>query len=149
MWLPSDAATFDGRNVFAPVAANLCRGIDIEEMGPRLDPALLTPSLLPFSAEKDGVIQADVLWIDRFGNVQLNVSPEQLADFGEQVVVTAGNHRFVTQRVAGFDSLAPGATGLIIDANGLVALVLDQASAAERYAMAEQDSVTLARPENA
>ncbi|NIR36421.1 MAG: SAM-dependent chlorinase/fluorinase, partial [Actinobacteria bacterium] len=68
-------ATFDGRDVFAPAAAHLCNGVPLTDLGPEIDPAGLMPGVLPVSREENGEIVAEVLWVDRFGNCQLNVDP--------------------------------------------------------------------------
>ena len=37
--LPAVGATFAGRDVFAPVAAHLCNGVDLAELGDPIDPS--------------------------------------------------------------------------------------------------------------
>ena len=41
--LTTEAATFDGRDVFAPAAAHLCLGVDLAELGPPIDPVIAVP----------------------------------------------------------------------------------------------------------
>ena len=76
--LPTEAATFDGRDVFAPAAAHLCLGVDLAELGPPIDPVSLFPAMVPLTREEEGRLHAEVLWVDRYGNAQLNVDPEEL-----------------------------------------------------------------------
>src|SRR5215472_8655900 len=45
--LPSPGPTFAGRDIFAPVAAHLCNGVAIEEVGDALDPQDLLPGIVP------------------------------------------------------------------------------------------------------
>ena len=66
--LPAPGATFDGRDVFGPAAAHLCAGVDLGELGPEVDGDTLVPGVLPVLREDDGVMTAEVLWVDRFGN---------------------------------------------------------------------------------
>lgn len=64
------SATFEGRDVFAPAAAWLARGVAPERFGPEvLDPVRLSSSPAPSSGES----VVPVLWVDRFGNVVLDV----------------------------------------------------------------------------
>jgi S-adenosylmethionine hydrolase len=42
--LDAPGATFAGRDVFAPAAAHLCNGVELTELGPEVDPALLLPA---------------------------------------------------------------------------------------------------------
>lgn len=143
LWLASPSTTFSGRDVFAPVAAHLCSGVSLEEVGVEIDPATLVPGLIPFSGEKDGVLHADVVWIDGFGNAQLNVTASQLADFGDVIVVMHSNNAMDVHRARSFGELQPGHTGIIEDANGLMSIVINQGSAASRHQISVGDPVTI------
>src|SRR5256885_804875 len=76
--LPAPGPTFAGRDIFAPAAAYLCSDVDLGELGESIDPVTLLPSILPLTRSENGKIVGEVLWVDRFGNVQLNVDPEEL-----------------------------------------------------------------------
>src|SRR5437588_6792444 len=73
--LPAPGPTFAGRDVFAPAAAYLCDGVDLLELGETVDPLSLLPGILPLTRAENGKPVGQVLWVDRFGNVQLNVGP--------------------------------------------------------------------------
>ena len=45
--LPSPGATFAGRDIFAPVAAHLCAGVALEDLGTRIEPSSLQPGMIP------------------------------------------------------------------------------------------------------
>jgi S-adenosylmethionine hydrolase len=69
---PTVSATFEGRDVFAPAAAWVARGIPIERFGPEAcDLARL--ELPAFRAEAGQPVSVRALLVDRFGNVTLNV----------------------------------------------------------------------------
>ena len=76
---PTPSATFHGRDVFAPVAAHLARGVDLEEVGRTIAPETLVRldlgrwRMLPDGAE--GTIQA----MDRFGNLISSIPGSVLA----------------------------------------------------------------------
>lgn len=72
------SSTFHGRDVFAPAAAHLCRGVEPAEFGPALDPASLVRLTVPEPELHSTWIRGEVLYVDRFGNVQLNMSREHL-----------------------------------------------------------------------
>ena len=73
--------TFDGRDVFAPAAAWLSKGVKAEEFGPEVkDPMKLT---LAESSLKGGKISGRVLHVDRFGNCITNIGLEQLLKLGK------------------------------------------------------------------
>ncbi len=140
--LPAPGMVFDGRDVFAPVAAHLCAGVPITEFGPEINTASLKPGILPVTHEKDGMLRAEVLWQDRFGNLQLNVGPEDLAAPRSVRVGWTGRDEVVPW-VSTFAEVAPGGLGLLIDSYGLVALVADRTSAADVTGLGPGSEVTL------
>lgn len=142
--LDDAASTFDGRDIFGPVAAHLCLGVELNRLGTAIDPGLLTPGLLPVSQPTDdGGIEAEVLWIDRFGNAQLNVDPEELADWPQAVTVEGGRLPRTAMRVTAFGDIPTGGVGLVVDSYGLLALAVDRSSAAIELQLSEGSQVTL------
>jgi len=89
---------FDGRDVFAPAAAYLCGGTPLEDLGEEVDPAGLLPGVLPLSRDEDGALVAEVLWVDRYGNVQLNLDPEELDAMGDHFEVQLDSGRRSARR---------------------------------------------------
>ncbi len=141
---PAISSTFDGRDVFAPVAAHLCLGVPLHELGSPIDPALLLPGLLPVSEpDSGGGLKAEILWIDRFGNAQLNVDPADIADWPATVTVSGGRLPRNAVRVNTFGEIPTGAVGLLVDSYGLLALAVDRGSVAAELALAEGDELTL------
>lgn len=142
--LPAPGPTFDGRDVFGPAAAHLCAGVALDELGTLIDPNLLRPGILPVAGpDKDGSYAAEVLWIDRFGNAQLNVDPDEVAAFGDAITLSAGGQTRTVQRVRSFSEVPPGGVGLIVDAYGLLAITVDRGSAAAELRLNEGDAVSL------
>jgi S-adenosylmethionine hydrolase len=76
--LPETSATFHGRDIFAPVAAHLAIGADFGSVGPSVDPASLVrlPGLEPSIG--DGALEANVAYVDSFGNLRLAARPAAL-----------------------------------------------------------------------
>ena len=161
--LAAPGSTFDGRDVFAPAAAHLCAGVPPEELGTAIDPIQLMPGILPVSdVGDDGSLAAEVLWVDRFGNVQLNVDPAQLVDWPPTVRVTIGGaldnpatnpggadqatnpgaSRIAT-RVASFADIGVGGLGVLVDSYGLITLAVDQGSAAAELQLRDSDQISL------
>ncbi len=64
---PDPSPTFHGRDIFAPAAAHLARGIPLAELGPSLD----RPQLLDIAppVREDRAIQGRIAHVDRFGNL--------------------------------------------------------------------------------
>jgi S-adenosyl-L-methionine hydrolase (adenosine-forming) len=144
--LPAPGPTFAGRDIFGPAAAHLCNGVELAELGPAVDPLSLRPGLVPLSRREGDRLETEVLWVDRFGNIQLNVGPDDVEWLGERVTLRwSGNVRSAL-RVHAYQDLGPGQLGLLVDSYGLMAVVLEQASAADELAVRAGDAVTLALP---
>jgi S-adenosyl-L-methionine hydrolase (adenosine-forming) len=144
--LAAPGATFAGRDVFAPVAARLSNGMPIEECGTAIDPNLLLPGVLPLSRNEDGVLHAEVLWVDHFGNAQLNLDPDEVHVLGSVVSIRFGgiDAQARTARVTTtYADLKTGEIGLVIDSYGLLAVSLDRASAARELGLAENMAVII------
>ncbi len=145
--LEAPGPTFGGRDVFAPAAAALCRGVPLDELGPDVDPITLRPGLFPLPQIEDDGIGAEVLWVDRYGNAQLNLGPDDLEPLGlagDRVLVRIEGAERTARRVAAYAELAAGELGLAVDSYGLLALVLDQRSAAAELGIDASAAVTLA-----
>jgi len=152
--LPAPGATFAGRDIFAPAAAHLANGVDLAELGESIDPALLLPGVVPLSRLEADVLLCEVLWVDHFGNCQLNVGPDELAELAEadtRVRVSVGDLSDPIVRVAAvadaFAEVPGGAVGLVVDSYGMLALALDRRSAAEELGIAAGDQVRITRLE--
>ena len=143
---PELGRTFDGRDVFAPAAAHLCCGVPLSALGPAINPATLTPGMLPVSHRDGDDLVAEVLWIDRFGNCQLNLDPgdlEELAPAGAPLQIAAGDDLRTAERVGAYAEVSAGRVGLITDSSGLVSLAVPRRSAADDLGLHEGAEVRL------
>jgi S-adenosylmethionine hydrolase len=145
----SPGPTFAGRDVFAPAAAYLCTGVAMTDLGSEVDPAGLLPGVLPVShLDDEGDLVAEVLWVDRFGNAQLNVDPlevETLVGDEASVELAFGGVSRVASRSVTYEAVGAGAVGLVVDSYGLVSVVADRSSAAGDLGLAAGTEVRLRR----
>ena len=148
--LETPGATFAGRDIFAPVAAHLCNGVDLAELGSAVDPAALMPGTIPLPRHEGDEVIAEVLWVDRFGNCQINLGSEELPP-GWGTVLTlrlddptsaTGSVRRSVRRCSTFGEIG-GGIGLVADSHGLFAVCLDRGSAAAELGIGEGDQVVL------
>jgi len=141
--LESPGPTFAGRDVFAPVAAHLCLGAGLEDVGVPIPVHSLVPGVVPVSRTDGDQIHAEVLWIDRFGNLQLNLDPTELVPLGDALRLTAGDIGRNAVRVSSYSSLESGELGVLVDSYGLVAIAVNRGSAAMELNCVEGDSITV------
>jgi S-adenosylmethionine hydrolase len=133
-WLAHVSATFHGRDIFAPVAANLANGLDPARLGPELDPATLVRLPEPHRSIEQGRVESDVLVVDRFGNVQLaatagDVHAAGLA-LGTPLTVRAGSAVLSATLSTTFGEVAPGAAVVHVDSSDHLAVAINGGSAA-------------------
>ena len=140
-------ATFDGRDVFAPAAAHLCNGVPLDELGPEIDTASLIPGVLAVSQFQGDELVAEVLWIDRFGNCQLNVDPVDAVDFGLTMTVGTPTATKIGMLVGAYDEIPTGRVGLLVDSSGLLSLAVARGSAAAELGLDEGDEIRLSTTE--
>jgi S-adenosylmethionine hydrolase len=94
-FLPTISNTFHGRDVFAPVAAHLSKGVNHKELGERIDKVnkidLPKPILSP-----GGKLTAEIIYVDSFGNLITNINKEVIDRMKvgtEKVSITMGRRR--------------------------------------------------------
>jgi S-adenosylmethionine hydrolase len=142
--LESVSLTFHGRDVFSPAAAHLATGVDPAELGPELDPATLVRIPLPEPEVGTRRVRATILYVDRFGNVQLNLGLEHLEQIGihpgTQVELQLPLDRYFAVAATTFADARPGDIILYEDAYGNVSIAIRDGDAADMFsAEAGQD----------
>ncbi|HEY5578115.1 MAG TPA: SAM-dependent chlorinase/fluorinase [Acidimicrobiia bacterium] len=150
--IPSAGATFEARDRFAPAAAMLASGeARLEDVGPEFAAAALTPLLLPVPEVSSDEVQGEVWWVDRFGNAQTNVGPEELEALGlgvgdaVQIAIGAVQHRLPWVRA--YSEVGEGEAIVVVDSSGLISLSVREDRAAERLGAFERTAVRFRRPE--
>jgi len=142
--LDAPGPTFAGRDIFAPAAAHLANGVDLSELGEAVDPYSLLPGIVPLTREENGGLVGEVLWVDRFGNAQLNVGPDEVVAMGDRVLVTIGDKPpRLALRVTSYAALKAGQVGLVVDSYGLLSVALNRRSAADELRIGSGDAITL------
>jgi S-adenosylmethionine hydrolase len=131
------ARTFHGRDVFVPAAAHLAVGVRLADLGPSVEPGELVRLELPEPTLGTRRIRATVLYVDRFGNVQLNLRSEHLEQVGigpgSQVEVEVGFERYYAVVARTFAEVRPGDIVLYEDAYWNIALAINQGNAAVMF----------------
>jgi S-adenosylmethionine hydrolase len=166
---PDRGTTFDGRDLFAPAAAALCSGVALEELGAAIDQASLVRLIGGVVEEgrlHDGrcCLRSEVTWVDRFGNLQLAAT---VADARVAGIPLTGRVELAARLESGredpdglprslvpdgmqlrcvdaFGELEQGEFGLLVDANGHLAVVAGEASAARWLNVAAGELLVLA-----
>jgi len=145
--LDSVSRTFHGRDLFAPAAAHLALGVAPAELGPPIDPQALVRLDLPEPDVGQNRIRATVLYVDHFGNIQLNLKRRHLEDAGVLPGVTVelelALERYFAVAARTFADARPGDIILYEDSFGNVAIAISGGSAADLFGANASDDVRI------
>ena len=148
--LASPGPTFAGRDILAPAAGYLGRGVSLGELGEEIDPAGMVPGLVSLPTDEDGAIVGEVWWVDRFGNCQLNIDPAELqrlgADIGGSLELRFGGQARMARWVRTYADAKPSELVVLVDSYGLVSVALDRRSAAEELGLRGGSALTVVPP---
>ncbi|HKA69960.1 MAG TPA: SAM-dependent chlorinase/fluorinase [Actinomycetes bacterium] len=153
--------TFHGRDVFAPVAARLALGLRPAEVGPPLPVEHLARLPDPVVVVTPGRLTAEILMVDRYGNLQTAARLEQLtAAVGEGgsaaedgslpgaaddrvLTVEAGDNALAARLGTTYGSVPPGEAVVYLDSAGLVAVARNGADAATALRVGAGDQIMI------
>jgi S-adenosyl-L-methionine hydrolase (adenosine-forming) len=127
--LPVVSRTFEGRDRFAPAAAWLASGVELTQLGPRVD--ALARVHVPLARVSDRSIDGEVLRVDRFGNLVTNIfaAPLELMAESSGVTVTIAG-RTAGGVVAAYAEIPDGELGALIGSTGQLEIAAGGGSAA-------------------
>ena len=143
LFLPHVSRTFHGRDVFAPVAARLRKGLPIEKVGP---PATHFVKLeWPAPKPKGTSIDGEIVYIDRFGNAITNLDPDSLAAIGTSGVrlVVFGRRRCPLKPL--YQAVPTGKPVAVFGSSGFLELAVNGGSAARLLGLNVGDRVSVRR----
>jgi S-adenosyl-L-methionine hydrolase (adenosine-forming) len=137
--LPFVSRTFHGRDLFSPAAAHLSRGVPLGELGPPIAADALVRLDLPRPDVSTNRIRATVLYVDAFGNIQLNLTREHLEQAGvvpgTKVELAIGSERYYAIMTRTFSDARPGDIVLYEDAYRNVAVAINRGNARAMFAV--------------
>ena len=125
--------TFHGRDIFAPVAAHLSRGVPLRKFGPALKDFVRLARSEP--RRTGNSIQGEVVYVDRFGNAITNIDAAALGSLGSGGAgVFAGQRRLC--KVAAFYQAVPrGKIVAVSGSSGLLEISVNGGNAARRLGL--------------
>lgn len=126
----SRSNTFHGRDVFAPAAAHLSRGVTLEELGEPLDELISYRWMQPI-ADKDG-LEGTIIHIDKFGNLITNISSELIDEVltDKRVKIYVGNV-ILNEINTTFGAVTEGEPVAYIGSAGMLEVGINQGDAQE------------------
>jgi S-adenosylmethionine hydrolase len=139
--------TFHGRDIFSPAAAHLALGVDLGELGPPVEPGELLRLEVPEPQVGSSRIRATALYVDRFGNIQLNLRSEDVEQIGivpgTKVELEVRFERYFAIAAGTFAEVRPGDVVVYEDAYRSIALAINQGNAAHMFSVRVGEEVLL------
>ena len=146
-FLPEVSSTFHGRDIFAPVAARIATGLELESLGRAVRsyhrqtlPRPRRRRLPPRSAKGRQMVEerGEVMYVDRFGNVVTNIPPRR----GDRLkcMETARSHRFHRIEPT-YGSVPRGTALLLVGSLGFLEIAVNRGSAASDLDLRRGDPV--------
>ena len=141
-FLPQVSNTFHGRDIFAPVAAHLSRGVPMDKLGNPVTQPLLLPITKPQVTDK--AIIGQVIWIDSFGNLVTDISHEilELLAGRNSIVICAGSAR-IGHINRSYAESAIGEVLAIVGSFNRLEISINQGSAAQALGLKRGDTITI------
>ncbi len=128
-WLPDLSRSFHGRDIFSPIGAHLVNGIPLNRLGaPIDDPIRVT---LPKPVRTENGWEAEVTWVDTFGNLSTNLAAGQLPADKENIMIKVGKTTIEGVRET-FGEAESGSLIALIDSSGALAVSVVNGNAAEQ-----------------
>ena len=133
--------TFHGRDIFAPAAAHLARGLEPARLGPSVtDPVRLS---WPEARVGAGRVGGAVVHIDRFGNLVTSIHAEALAPLGSKVAVRVAGRTVPLVRTYG--ELRRGTPGALVGSSNRLEIAVNAGSAARALRAGRGTRVVVSR----
>ena len=132
---PLPSSTFHGRDIFAPCAAHLSRGIPIDELGSPVN--LEDVFFLPYEKPriKNNTLQGEIAYADHFGNLETNLPGHYLQEIeikeGEQLTIQVGDKKFIATYQLPYAAVSRGELIVHPDSSGYLEIAAYQDSARE------------------
>ena len=138
-WLPEISHVFHGRDIFAPCAAHLARGVAIQVLGAEIFDPILMPVDKP-SETGFGFI-GKIIHIDHFGNLSTNIRREHLGTHKTLIVKTPnGNFEGLFKT---FGDCPAGTLMALLGSTGNLILSEVNGSAADRLNLKIDDRIEI------
>jgi S-adenosylmethionine hydrolase len=141
--------TFHGRDIFAPVGAQLAKGLPINELGKPIDRAdLVRLNNLKPHITANGVVTGVVVSIDHFGNMISNIDWNFIRHHFPAATESSLRFYIGDQIIAGlsasYDSIEPGSPLAIIGSRGYFEIAVNSGSARQYFGTRRGDPVKVA-----
>lgn len=138
--MPEVSGTFHGRDVFAPAAAHLSRGVKPAAFG-KAKPALVELPEMAWTLQPEG-LAGEVIHIDRFGNAITSIPGSDLGRIAQGAkAASIGRRNFPIKSF--YAEVPEGQPLCLVGSTGLVELAINGGDAAKSFRIRRGDRVRI------
>ena len=138
--------TFHGRDIFAPVAAHISKGVSCNKIGKRINDFVSIPIKEP--AIRKNIIVGEMLYIDRFGNLITNISKEDfessLSQSKRKIFKIKINDFRIRSLSASYSSAKWKNLSAIWGSHGYLEIFSKEGNAGERFRIKPGEKISIA-----
>ena len=137
-------ATFEGRDIFAPVAAHLAQGVPIESFGRKLDQMIRLHVSQPLISNH--YISGKIIHIDGFGNIITNITYSQIQNLitiGHKYQVTINQLTKTMKYMKSYGYVSPGELIIITGSSNYMEISINQGNAQKLFDAMTGDSIAI------
>ncbi len=149
LWNPSAARTFRGRDVFSPVAARLAAGLPLDQVGSPLEVDELERIELRQPTVEADHVHGEVVQVDHFGNLTLNLQRAHLERagmrVGDDVELRCSGRSIVVPFLLTYGEVGRGRLAVCEDSFSTVTVAVNSGSAAARLRAGRGEPLVISR----
>lgn len=141
---------FHGRDVFAPAAAWLSKGVGIGKFGPETKPEKLTKAPYDEAEVSKGIVSAKIIHVNHFGSVSINAIHGNFAKSGlkykDDITIETNVKRINTKFLKTFGEVTKGEVIAFPDDYGRIEIAINHGRFTEKFGVKLGDKITIRKP---
>jgi S-adenosylmethionine hydrolase len=143
-WRANASPTFHGRDIFAPVAANLSLGLDPRQLGPHT--SHWVKLAWPKPSHDESGISGEVVFVDHFGNLITNIPGPAVAELAGRSGCVQIGEATIRRCVRTYAEAEPGTPIVLVSSGGWLEVAVSNGSAARTLGAAVGTPVRVLMP---
>jgi S-adenosylmethionine hydrolase len=140
-FLKTISRTFHGRDVFAPVAAHLSRGLPIQRLGSKVKDWVHLSWPQPIRSR--GIVRGEIVYIDHFGNAITNIESAPDLSGGAIACEVTGRRKMRCALAEFYGAVPANRPVAVFGSSGFLEIAVNGGSAARKYGITPGDDVVL------
>jgi S-adenosyl-L-methionine hydrolase (adenosine-forming) len=139
--LQPTSGTFHGRDIFAPAAAYLSRGVSPAEFGEKL--GNFAKLALPKIVRTTNALAGEVIYIDKFGNLFTNIEQRDLTGLASRTLIISLGDLQIRGIAANYACAKSGELIAVLNSWGLLEIAANKGNAANKTGAKVGDNVKI------